>query len=233
MTASGPSTGSGGSASVVLGIDTSTVVNVGLARGGRLLAAATVDDRMAHAEQLIPLVRDCLRRADTDIAEVGQVVVGLGPGLFTGLRVGIVTAQMLALVAGRPWRGVCSLDVLAMQYAATKPDGGFVVVTDARRREVYWASYDAGGRRLGTPQVCSAADVPRRPTIGPAADLYPEQLCAVPGPRALDPAALATHGAGLPDAGREPLYLRRPDAAEPGRRKSVLRHTMRAERSRT
>jgi hypothetical protein len=67
--------------------------------------------------------------------------------------------------------------------------------------------------------------VPRRPTVGPAADLYPEQLCAVTGPRALDPAALAVHGPALPDAGREPLYLRRPDAAEPGRRKSVLRHT--------
>lgn len=218
---------------LVLGIDTSTVVNVGLAVGGQVLAVATVDDRMAHAEQLVPLVRDCLRRADTDLTEVGQIVVGLGPGLFTGLRVGIVTAQMLALVAGRTWRGICSLDVLAGQYAVTHPGSeDFVVATDARRREVYWASYDAAGRRLGAPQVSPASDVPRRPTIGPAAALYADQLCAVAGPRALDPAALAIHGGALPDAGVEPLYLRRPDATEPGKRKSVLRHTVRVERSR-
>jgi tRNA threonylcarbamoyl adenosine modification protein YeaZ len=217
---------------IVLGIDTSTMVNVGLARGGRVLATATVDDRMAHAEQLTPLVRDCLRRAAVDLAEITQVVVGLGPGLFTGLRVGIVTAQLLALVAKAPWRGICSLDVLAVQYAASAPGGEFVVATDARRREVYWARYDAEGRRLGLPQVSSAPDVPRHPTVGPAADLYADQLCAVPGPRALDPGTLATHGAALPDAGVEPLYLRRPDAAEPGRRKSVLRHTVRTGRSR-
>ena len=219
-------------APIVLALDTSTVVNVGLARGEQLLAAATVDDRMAHAEQLTPLVRTCLRHAEIEPDDIDQIVVGLGPGLFTGLRVGIVTAQMLALITKAPWHGICSLDVLAAQYAATDPGTDFVVATDARRREVYWAGYDADGRRLGDPQVSPAQQVPRRPTIGPAADLYAEQLCAVTGPRTLDPAALAVHGAGLPDAGREPLYLRRPDAAEPGRRKSVLRHTLRAERSR-
>ncbi len=232
VSTSGSSMGGRVTDPLVLGIDTSTVVNVGLARGGQVLATATVDDRMAHAERLTPLVRDCLRRANMDIAEVSQIVVGLGPGLFTGLRVGIVTAQMLALVAKARWHGICSLDVLAVQYAASAVEAEFVVATDARRQEVYWARYDAAGRRLGAPQVSSAPDVPRRPTIGPAADLYADQLCAVPGPRALDPGALAMHGAALPDAGAEPLYLRRPDAAEPGRRKSVLRHTVRPGRSR-
>lgn len=216
----------------MLGIDTSTMVNVGLARGDQVLATATVEDRMAHAEQLTPLVRDCLRNAAVELADLTQIVVGLGPGLFTGLRVGIVTAQMLALITKAPWHGICSLDVLAVQYAATRPGTDFVVATDARRHEVYWAGYDPEGRRLGDPQVGSPQQVPRRPTIGPAADLYAEQLCAVTGPRALDPAVLAAYGGGLPDAGREPLYLRRPDASEPGRRKSVLRHTVRAERRR-
>ena len=107
-----------------------------------------------------------------------------------------------------------------------------MVATDARRREVYWAGYAANGQRLGDPQVTPPDEVPRHPTIGPAAELYPDQLCAVTGPRTLDPGALAVYGPALPDAGVEPLYLRRPDAAEPGRRKSVLRHTVRADRSR-
>jgi tRNA threonylcarbamoyl adenosine modification protein YeaZ len=230
---------------LVLALDTSTVVNVGLARGDQVLATATVDDRMAHAEQLTPLVRDCLRRAETKLDDVSQIVVGLGPGLFTGLRVGIVTAQMLALVASKPWHGICSLDVLAASYAKaramsvpgeTPPEppgrGDFVVATDARRREVYWAGYAADGRRVGHPQVSAPAQVPRLPTIGPAADLFADQLCVVHGPRALDPAVLAVYGPALPDAGREPLYLRRPDAVEPGRRKSVLRHTGRAGQNR-
>ena len=112
------------------------------------------------------------------------------------------------------------------------PESEFVVATDARRREVYWAGYAANGQRLGDPQVTPPGEVPRHPTIGPAAELYPDQLCAVTGPRTLDPGALAVYGPALPDAGVEPLYLRRPDAAEPGRRKSVLRHTVRTDRSR-
>ena len=206
---------------VVLAIDTSTVVNVGLARGTDVLATATVEDRMAHVEQLTPLIRDCLARAGLRLADVDQIVVGLGPGPFTGLRVGIVTAQTLAAVGGLDLHGICSLDVFATQYADEAP-AEFMVATDARRREVYWAAYAADGRRQGEPQVSPPLDVPRRPTIGPAADLYPDQLLGAPGPRSLDAAVLATAGPALPDAGRRPLYLRRPDATEPTRRKSVL-----------
>lgn len=136
---------------VVLAIDTSTVVNVGLARGTDVLASATVQDRMAHVEQLTPLVRDCLSQAGLRLSEVDQIVVGLGPGPFTGLRVGIVTAQTLAAVGGQDLQGICSLDVLAAQYADQAPEE-FVVATDARRREVYWAAYAADGRRQGAPR---------------------------------------------------------------------------------
>ena len=104
------------------------------------------------------------------------------------------------------------------------------MATDARRREVYWAAYAADGRRQGAPQVGPPLEVPRRPTIGPAAAVYPDQLMAVPGPRVLDPGVLATAGPGLPDAGSAPLYLRRPDATEPTRRKSVLPLTARGVR---
>jgi tRNA threonylcarbamoyl adenosine modification protein YeaZ len=207
---------------LVLGLDTSTVVNVGLARGNEVLAQVTIADRMAHVEQLTPAIRDCLSQAGVRPAELTQIVVGLGPGPFTGLRVGVVTAQVLATVAGVSLRGVCSLDVLASQFAAQSPAGQFVVATDARRREVYWAGYAPDGRRTTGPAVSAPADVPHDPAVGPAVDLYPDQLVAAAGPRALDPGVLAVRGPGLPDAGREPLYLRRPDAAEPTRRKSVL-----------
>jgi tRNA threonylcarbamoyl adenosine modification protein YeaZ len=207
---------------LVLALDTSTVVNVGLARGDRVLAQATIADRMAQVEQLTPAIRNCLSQAGVRLADLGQIVVGLGPGPFTGLRVGVVTARVLASVAGVELRGVCSLDVLAAQFAGQSPTSDFVVATDARRREVYWAAYDADGRRRTGPAVSPPADVPRRPAVGPAVDLYPDLLLATPGPRALDPGVLAVRGPGLPDAGQEPLYLRRPDAAEPTRRKSVL-----------
>lgn len=212
-----------GSHRVVLGVDTATVVSVGLAIDGVVLATGTVADRMAHVEQLTPLVRQVCSRAGIPPTQLTDVVVGLGPGPYTGLRVGIVTGRVLAELAGARVHGICSLDVIAAQHAREgRPNGEFLVATDARRREVYWARYDATGTRIEGPGVAKPADLPRLPTVGPGADLYPEVICAVPGPRALDPATLALAGPDLVDAGIEPLYLRRPDATEPGRRKSVL-----------
>ncbi len=210
-------------APLVLALDTSTVVNVGLARGERVLATATVADQMAHVEQLMPLVAECVDAAGVRVADLGQLVVGLGPGPFTGLRVGVVTAQVLGYVLRIELRGVCSLDVLAAQFVGESA-GEFLVATDARRREVYWARYSSLGVRLGEPRVSRPSDVPRLPVIGPAADLYADQLHAVPGPRSMDPAVLVTTGATLPDAGHEPLYLRHPDATELTRPKSVLHY---------
>lgn len=209
-------------APLVLGIDTSTTVNVGVARGRDVLAAGTVDDRMAHVEQLTPLVRRVLTEAGLVVADLERIVVGLGPGPFTGLRVGIATARMLASVTGVPLRAVCSLDVVAVQYAQEQPGHDFVVVTDARRRELYWASYDPDGARLDGPGVALPDEVPSLPAVGPGADLYPDSLDAVLGPRTVDPGVLAREGLRLSDAGTEPLYLRRPDTSAPSRRKSVL-----------
>jgi tRNA threonylcarbamoyl adenosine modification protein YeaZ len=208
---------------LLLALDTSTVVNVGLARGERVLATATVADQMAHAEQLMPLISDCLDDAGVPPGDLGRLVVGLGPGPFTGLRVGVATAQVLSYALQLELRGVCSLDVLAAQFSGVSA-GDFIVATDARRREVYWAQYRADGARLGEPRVSPPSDVPRLPTIGPAADLYLDQLHVVPGPRAMDPGVLATCGAALPDEGHEPLYLRHPDATELTRPKSVLHY---------
>jgi tRNA threonylcarbamoyl adenosine modification protein YeaZ len=208
---------------LVLALDTSTVVNVGLAQGETVLATATVTDQMAHAEQLMPLVSECLDAGGVRVGDLDQLVVGVGPGPFTGLRVGVVTAQVLSYLLGLELRGICSLDVLATQFAP-ESSGEFVVATDARRREVYWARYSAAGVRLGEPGVSRPSALPRLPVIGPAADLYSDQLWAMPGPRSLDPGVLATRGATLPDAGHEPLYLRHPDATELTRPKSVLHY---------
>lgn len=203
-----------------LAVDTSTVVNVGIARDGKILATAFVADRMAHVEKLTPLIAACVESAGVRFADLDQIVVGLGPGPFTGLRVGIVSAQVLAAVLGSALHGVCSLDVLAAQH---EPQGReFVVATDARRHEVYWARYGPDGRRIGQPQVSAPHTLPDLPVVGPAADLHADRLRAVPGPRVLDPGILALVGPSLPDAGHEPLYLRRPDATESIRRKSVL-----------
>jgi tRNA threonylcarbamoyl adenosine modification protein YeaZ len=210
-------------AALVLALDTSTVVNVGIARGERVLATATVADRMAHAEQLMPLISDCLSDAGVWPRDLDQLIVGLGPGPFTGLRVGVATAQILSYVLKIELRGVCSLDVLAAQFAGAT-SGDFIVATDARRREVYWAQYGADGVRIGEPSVSRPSEVPPLPAIGPAAELYSDQLRPVAGPRAMDPGVLATRGATLPDAGHEPLYLRHPDATELTRPKSVLHY---------
>jgi tRNA threonylcarbamoyl adenosine modification protein YeaZ len=211
---------------LVLGIDTSTTVNVGLASDGDVLATGSVGDSRAHVEQLIPLVQQCLADGRRRLRDVDQIVVGLGPGPFTGLRVGIVTAEVLAATLSVPLHGICSLDVLAAQQVQdpARVAGDFLVATDARRREVYWARYDSAGRRLGGPYVNPPAELPRLPTVGPAVDLYPDRLLGVPGPRRLDPGVLAAMGANLPAAGSEPLYLRRADASEPTRRKPVLAH---------
>ncbi|HEU5484812.1 MAG TPA: tRNA (adenosine(37)-N6)-threonylcarbamoyltransferase complex dimerization subunit type 1 TsaB [Microlunatus sp.] len=208
---------------IVLGIDTATAVCVGLAIDGEVAAGGEVVDRMAHVEQLMPLVRRSCAEAGVQPSQLTEVVVGLGPGPYTGLRVGIVTARVLAEIAGARLRGICSLDVIAAQHAGSgSVDTEFVVATDARRKEVYWARYAADGTRVQGPAVDRPGQVPRLPTIGPGADLYPDALQAAAGPRALDPATLALSGPQLVEAGEQPLYLRRPDAAEPGRRKPVL-----------
>lgn len=205
----------------VLAIDTSHQVAVGLARGAEVLATRTVADTRAHVEQLTPSVRAVLAEAELTLPEVDVVVIGMGPGPFTGLRVGIVSGWMLASAAGVAHHEVCSLDVIAAQWDTPAED--HVVCSDARRKELYWARY-VGGVRVNDPQVGAPESLPDLPTIGPGVAQYREVLGdrVVAGPELLDPAVMAVVGAQLPAAGSEPLYLRRPDAALPTRRKSAL-----------
>ena len=123
----------------------------------------TSEQPMKHGEQLAPLIEQALAQAGIVRQDLTAIAVGVGPGPFTGLRVGLVTARTLGVRARIPVYGVCSLDVLAVEAVDTGVvDGDFVVATDARRKEVYLASYDADGRRLDGPLVDKPAAL--RPT---------------------------------------------------------------------
>ncbi|MFT4299423.1 MAG: tRNA (adenosine(37)-N6)-threonylcarbamoyltransferase complex dimerization subunit type 1 TsaB [Aeromicrobium sp.] len=205
---------------LLLAFDTATpAVTVAVHDGTRLLAASTSEGATAHGERLAPAIREALTEAGADPADLTDIAVGVGPGPFTGLRVGVVTALTLASTLGIGAHGICTLDTLAAEaVAAGGPGEEFLVATDARRREVYWARYDAAGARLDGPDVAVPADLaarfPGRPVIGRGADLYADLLGPSRGPRDPSAAALASAVAGgsaalLPV---EPLYLRRPDA---------------------
>ena len=211
---------------LLLALDTATpAVTVALHDGARVLSEHTAVDAMRHGEQLAPGVVAVLDDAGAHRGDLTDIAVGVGPGPFTGLRVGLVTARTLGVVLGIPVHGVCTLDVLA---AAADVDGSFLVATDARRREVYWGRYTDGATRVDGPHVAKPAEVAADgpvacPVVGRGAVLYPQAFPHAAEP--VDPSAgtlaeLVARGvaAELPV---EPLYLRRPDVAEPGERRPV------------
>lgn len=182
------------------------------------------DDGKAHGELLAGLVAEVVAAAGLGMADLGAVVVGAGPGPFTGLRVGIVTAAVTADLLRIPLYGVVSLDAIAA-VVESRP---LVVATDARRREVYWARYEADGTGSG-PQVAKPAELDLAGAIvtGGGATLYPDALGVSLGVDHPTVAGLM-HGAldrlvqGAPTETVEPLYLRRPDAVVPTGRKSTV-----------
>lgn len=211
---------------LILGIDTSTsAIGAGLSDGEGVLAASHRIDARGHTEQLAPLIATLL--ADTGVAprDLTAVVVGNGPGPFTGLRVGMVTGLTMGHALGIPVFGVCSLDVLAHQGAPIT-HGEILVATDARRKEVYWARYRVdptahhGVGRLSEPAVDRPAELPddvlSLPTVGRGPVLYPDLFPNALHPHDVDAGLLALIGARGIAAGVpmpvEPLYLRRPDA---------------------
>lgn len=211
--------------SIVLALDTATVVCAALARDGVLLATGRIDDTRAHVEKLTPLITDLCASAGLTMADITDVATGVGPGPFTGLRVGVVTALTVAELAGTTAKGVCTLDIAARQHVLGRPvgksgsegeSGEFIAAVDARRKELYWARYDADGTRSDGPFVGPASDLPDLPVVGPAADLAGGQA------EPLDVAVLAQLPGTFTDAGLEPLYLRKPDAEVSTSRKSAL-----------
>lgn len=205
---------------LLLALDTATpAVTVALLDGATVLAESTTVDARRHGELLAPAIEQVLREAAAGPGELTAVAVGLGPGPYTGLRIGVVTAAAMSHALGVPAYGGCSLDVVA---ADAELGEEFVVATDARRREVYWAAYDGSGTRVEGPRVDRPADVPMagRRVEGPAVDLYAATMGWRVGrrryPRAAALGRLVANrvAAGEPGDVLTPLYLRRPDAVE-------------------
>jgi tRNA threonylcarbamoyl adenosine modification protein YeaZ len=224
---------------LVLAFDTATAaVTVALyewspGEGVQRRGSAESVDRRRHTELLTPAIADVMAEAGAAPSDLSAIAVGVGPGPYTGLRVGLVTARAMGESLRVPVHGVCTLDIIAWASGRTAP---FAVATDARRKEVYWARYASYGERLTEPAVGGPADVldgepDGLPVIGEGAAIYAEVL-GVPGvePEPLLPTAGAlaelvvarlSGGPGPELLPPEPLYLRRPDAREPGPRKKV------------
>jgi len=217
---------------LLLAFDTATpAVTVALHDGTHALAEVTTIDARRHGELLASSIDDVLIRAGVSRLDITAVAAGTGPGPYTGLRAGLVTARVLGSALGIPVHGIGTLDVIAADALAAARGRDFVVATDARRREVYWARYDATGARLTGPDVAAPGDVAAQlpagtPVAGTGALLYPD-LLGGPGepayPAAATLARLAAQriAAGLPGPGADPVYLRRPDARVPGPPKRV------------
>jgi tRNA threonylcarbamoyladenosine biosynthesis protein TsaB len=213
---------------VLLALDTSTpLVSVAL-YDGAVLDAATSDRPLQHGEQLAPMVSAALERVGAVRQDVTAVAAGVGPGPYTGLRVGLVTARTLGLALGIPVYGVCSLDVLAVEAVDAGADGPLVATLDARRKELFWAEYDEDGQRLGElhvdrPPVITDQLGGRPLVVGAGPRLYPDVFPRSAGPEGPSAATLAVvvaeERAELVDP--EPVYLRRPDATVPRPPKKV------------
>lgn len=211
---------------MLLALDTATqLVSVALHDGERVVAELSSEVPMRHGEHLAPLVAQVLDEAGAVRQDVTAVAVGVGPGPFTGLRVGLVTARTLAFALQVPVYGVCSLDVIAAEVAGRgHAVGSFLVATDARRKEVYLASYDEQGRRLEGPVVTRPEEVATTAEVaGAGPGIYPESF-----PNALDPVrpsagwlAACVSGELVDVLEPEPMYLRRPDAVAGTPRKPV------------
>ncbi len=229
----------------VLALDTSDAVGVAvIGDDGRVLAMREVTQARRHAELLAPMIAATLAEAQVRPDQLEYVAVGTGPAPFTGLRVGLVSAQTFAFAAGIAVYGVSTLDAMAQHAMAQLSliDGTQVLVAmDAKRREVYFARYQVVESRLDVvvpPNVASAQDVVAAGhatgavVIGAGAQLYREVFVPVAsqivGPeQAVQPAAIAVAVGQLTRLRRaagielpvQPLYLRRPDAQEPAARK--------------
>ena len=210
---------------LLLGLDTATAaVTAAVAdlAGARdvILAEFTVIDARGHGELFAPAIGKVLAEAGVDRRDLDAVAVGVGPGPFTGLRVGLVTARVLGAALDIPVLGVCSLDALSLAGGLAGPH---LVATDARRREVYAASYDGRARTDG-PYVGPASQFATdKPAVGQGALLHPEAFARAQGPEHVDAGAVCRWvAADLPTLPPNPLYLRRPDAEVPGARKRAL-----------
>ncbi|WP_025273034.1 tRNA (adenosine(37)-N6)-threonylcarbamoyltransferase complex dimerization subunit type 1 TsaB [Haloglycomyces albus] len=173
-------------------------------------------DKHGHVENLTPMIQQAQEEAGIGPRDLDAVVAGIGPGPFTGLRVGMVTAAATAFALDVPVYGVCSLDGIGAETS-----GRTLVAADARRKEIYWAEYD-NGVRVADPQVGKASALPELKAdraVGEGALLYADRLRqdVADEPRYPSLATLAAVARRrildrAPSDEMTPLYLRRPDA---------------------
>lgn len=203
----------------VLAIDTSAGISVAYVTDKGQHFEKSLDAHNLHGELTVQMIHEVLANAEVSPEDVTDVVIGVGPGPYTGLRVGIACATVFGFARKIPVYGICSLDAVAHDFGQP-----CVVVTNARRKELYWAQYYNG--RVGEPQVALPQDLlakfPDSKFVGPGTALYPEVISGqVLGLRAAALAELFLAG-GAQLVPVSPMYLRAPDAIEPGKPKSVL-----------
>ena len=207
---------------LILALDTCLAAcQAALWRDGEAMSVLSEPMTRGHQERLAPMVEDLLTKTGVDLAAVDRIAVTVGPGSFTGLRVGLAFAKGLALALDKPLVGVSALEALAQNR-----DGGpNIALVDARREQAYWQAFD-GGAPLTPPQAWTLPDIadwavehgPPRSLIGPGAHLLAARFpgAEVDARAAADPLAIAGLAAGREPGPVRPLYLRTPDAKLPG-----------------
>ena len=221
---------------LILGIETATSqVGCALAGPDGLLASAHTVRPRRHAESLTPQIEFIAAQAGVSLGDVGAIAVDIGPGLFTGLRVGITTAMSLAFALDVPMLVSTSLDLLAK--AIIQPGVEVIALVDARRGEVFHASYElVDGEAVPTSEPAVAlpddlaetmrADIRPRLMVGDGARAHADVFATVPSSRIASPnfdmpsaSVLVSSVRGRADRGDfmaisdvAPLYLREPDA---------------------
>jgi tRNA threonylcarbamoyl adenosine modification protein YeaZ len=213
---------------LLLAFDTATpAITAAVYDGERVLAESAIVDARRHGELLMPSIVSVLGQAGAAMPDVTAVVTGTGPGPYTGLRVGVVTARVLGATLDLPVYGVCTLDAIARAAVTAAAGREFLVATDARRKEVYWARYSADGERISGPAAGSPAGLDSAvPAAGEGPWLYAADFGEPIEPRYPSASWLAIlvterMRAGQSPGAPEPQYLRRPDARVPGPPKRV------------
>lgn len=226
---------------VILAIDTSAGLALGLvnASTGEGIGEYLNPDNRSHAELLSAQIENLLRAHNKTLADLALIAVGTGPAPFTGLRVGLVSAQTLGFALGVEVRGVCSLAALAHRVFSVSemPENDLIVSTDARRKELYWAHYNRELQEIHPPSVGNASEVAnyaveaKTKVYGAANQLYGQEFAAAGASLgsvlalqsgiSLGQVAFLQEKHGVENS-LLPLYLRGPDAKVPTTRKQAL-----------